>query len=49
MGRIINEKSIPYLENFFNEHKLFYVSNLPWQILNVETLGAMYSNNFDFI
>ena len=47
MGRIINEKSIPYLENFFNEHKLFYVSNLPWQILNVETLGAMYSNNFD--
>ena len=35
-NRIINPDSIPYLEKFFDNHKLFYVTDFPWQLFNVE-------------
>jgi|21_taG_2_1085346.scaffolds.fasta_scaffold00212_23 antitoxin component YwqK of YwqJK toxin-antitoxin module len=39
-NKIINPKSIPYLEKFFDTHKLFYVTDFPWQFFNAETSNA---------
>ncbi len=39
-NKIINPKSIPYLEKFFKTHKLFYVTDFPWQFFNAETSNA---------
>jgi hypothetical protein len=44
-NRIINPDSIPYLEKFFDDHKLFYVTDFPWQIFNVESNNAFSTIN----
>ena len=41
-NRIINPVSIPYLEKFFDNHKLFYVTDFPWQLFNVEANNALH-------
>ena len=38
--KVINPKSIPYLEKFFQTHKLFYVTDFPWQFFNAESANA---------
>ena len=38
--KVINPKSIPYLEKFFKTHKLFYVTDFPWQFFNAESANA---------
>ena len=38
--KVINPKSIPYLEKFFETHKLFYVTDFPWQFFNAESANA---------
>tara|TARA_B100000686_G_C16801518_1_gene986399 strand:- start:960 stop:2435 length:1476 start_codon:yes stop_codon:yes gene_type:complete len=44
-NRIINPDSIPYLKKFFDNHKLFYVTDFPWQFFNVENGTARYPFN----
>ena len=43
--RIINTDSIPFLEKFFDNHKLFYVTDFPWQIFNAESQNAFSTIN----
>ena len=48
--KVINPKSIPYLEKFFETHKLFYVTDFPWQFFNAESANAFSTivKNMDF-